>query len=131
MSRYLSLILLLAGMILSLTSCGERSVALSKSPDGRIIVYEELISRPGLAPNTVSTYLLVGATTPSEGTDPVFEGQDVGRICYDWPSPTALNIRISGGYVDHVASHWIDPSGNRIAVRYLGTLGCVWKPELG
>lgn len=123
MIRYLAVI---AGMMLSLTSCSERRAAVSKSPDGRIIVYEGRKSGAGPAPDSVTIYLLIAPNVPSADVKPILEGQDVGHVCYDWPSPSTLNIRISGGYIDHVASQWVGPNGRHIAVRYLGTSGCIW-----
>lgn len=128
MIRHLSIILLsLTGMMFGLTSCSERRATVSKSPDGRTVVYEGRKSGAGPAPDSVTIYLLTAPAVPSADAEPIFEGQDVGHVCYDWPSPTALNIRISGGYVDRIVSQWVGPNGQHIAVRYLGTSGCVWR----
>ena len=127
MTRYIAIILSLAGMMLGLTSCSERRAEVSTSPDGQIVVYEGRKPGAGPAPDSVAIYLTIASTDQSADAKSVFEGQDVGRVCYDWPSPSALNIRISGGYVDRVASQWIGPNGRRIAVRYLGSSGCVWR----
>ncbi len=81
----------------------------------------------GLAPDSVRAYLLVTGAIPVASTQPVFEGQDVGRVCYDWLTPTELHVRISGGYVDRVASQWQSPEGRWITIRYVGTSGCVWR----
>jgi hypothetical protein len=127
MIRYLAVTLSLAGMMLGLTSCSERRTAVTKSPDGQIVVYEGRKSAAGPAPDSVTIYLLIAPTVPTDDAKPIFEGQDVGHICYDWPSSSVLNIRISGGYVDNVASQWVGPNGRHIAVRYLGTSGCAWR----
>lgn len=129
MSRYVLHILLLVGMMLGLTSCIERGEVVSRSPDGKIVVYEGRKEGAGLAPDSVETYLLVAAKVPAADAQSIFEGQDVGRVCYDWSSPTMLNVRISGGYADRVVSHWSSPDGRRISIRYLGTTGCVWTKQ--
>jgi hypothetical protein len=130
MTRCLSLIFSTAGMVFGLTSCSERGAAVSKSPDGQITIYEGRTLGAGPAPDSVKTYLLVAAKVPSKDAVPIFEGQDVGRVCYDWLNSTTLNIRISGGYVDRLASQWLGPDGRRIGVRYLGISGCVWRKSI-
>lgn len=128
MIRSLLLILSLVVMMLNLASCSERIATVSKSPDSRVVVYEGHKAGPGQVPDSVRSFLLPAGSSPTADEKPIFEGQDVGLICYSWPSPTELNLKISGGYVDQVASQWQGPDGLRVTIRYVGTSGCVWHP---
>lgn len=120
------LVLSLAAMMLSLTSCSEMTTSVSKSPDGQVVVYERRKSGAGPAPDSVRSFLAAAGTTLPSKAEPILEGQDVGRVCYTWTSPTELNLRISGGYIDRVARRWQGQDGLRVEIRYVGTPGCAW-----
>jgi hypothetical protein len=126
MIRSFLLVLSLTAMTLGITSCKERETTVSKSPDGGVIIFERRKAGAGPAPDSVKAFLAAVTSPHSQGAVPVFEGQDVGRVCYDWPKPDELDVRISGGYVDSVASQWQGPDGRHIKIRYGGTTGCVW-----
>lgn len=118
--------LLLPACALLLTSCSEQGSVINKSPDGHFAVYEQRINGAGPAPDTVKAYILVSRSQPSSDDVPFFEGQDVGRICYNWSASGALQVKISGGYVDRVAQVWPSPDGRRLIIRYRGMTGCTW-----
>ena len=128
MKHSLFLIFSLITVTLILTSCSEKIEKISKSPDGSIIVYEGRNYGAVSAPDSVKAYLVssVSDSTSLENVEAVFEGQDVGLVCYSWPTSKELNISISGGYVDHVASQWQSSDGRRVTIRYTGTSGCMW-----
>lgn len=126
MIRSCLLVLSLTAMTLGVTSCKERETTVSKSPDGGVIVYEHRKAGAGPAPDSVKAFLAAVTSPHPQDAVPVFEGQDVGLICYDWPKPDELDVRISGGYIDRVASQWRRPDGRSVKIRYLGTSGCVW-----
>ena len=121
------LALSIAVTMLTLTSCSERMQSVSKSPDGNIVIYEGRKSGAGPAPDSVRSYLSIVGADLTDDANPIFEGQDVGRICYSWQNSTELTVRISGGYVDRVAPQWESPEGRRVTIRYAGISGCEWR----
>lgn len=127
MTRYLATLPPFTIIMLGLTSCSERIAVVSKSPDEGIVVYEGRQFGAGPAADYLAVYLLTAPNAPAADTEPILEAQDAGRVCYEWLSPTALNIRISGGYVDHVTTQWVGQNGRHIEVRYLGNSGCGWR----
>lgn len=127
MTRPYYLMLSVLAMMLNLTSCSENLEKVSKSPNGQLTIYEGRKYGAGIAPDSVKVYISPSSSAIPKNAETVFEGQDVGRICYNWLTPSELNISISGGYVDQIASQWQISDGVRVKVRYVGTSGCVWR----
>ena len=114
-----------------LASCSEKINKVSAAPNGQVVVYEARTSGAGPAPDSVKVYLL-NAGAAMEGRDqPVFEGQDVGAICYTWPTDEELNISISGGYVDRIVQGWRSSEGRLVKVRYIAEPRCKWRNTAG
>lgn len=110
-----------------LVSCNEEIKKVSVAPRGQVIVYEARTSGAGPAPDSVKVYLLnTGAAMEGRG-QPIFEGQDVGAICYTWLTDEELNISISGGYVDRIVQGWRSSKGRLVKVRYIGEPRCKWR----
>jgi hypothetical protein len=95
-------------------------------------LFEERYLSGGTAPDLLKVYLVESGKSQVGAHDqPIFEGQDVGAVCYQWPSADELEIRISGGYVDHVEAVWRGNNNRAVNIRYMGMDGCVWHPNLG
>jgi hypothetical protein len=127
MTRNLVFTRALMVMMIGLTSCSESRTKVSESPDGGLVVYEGKKLGAGQAPDSVKSYLAATGSVPAANAKPIFEGQDVGQICYNWAGPNELNIRISGGYVDSVVSLWHGPDNHHVTIRYLGAADCAWR----
>jgi hypothetical protein len=90
-------------------------------------IFERRVDGAVAAPDSVQVYLAKSGATPKRGDKPIFEGQDVGRICYFWYRVGGLIINISGGYVDSVSSYRPEKSGMEVKVTFDPHLDCEWK----
>ena len=118
--------LLLSGVALvSLAGCRERMFDVGSSPDKRIQLLERRTSGALAAPDSVKVYARAAHSDSSKRL--IFEGQDVGKICYSWIDPETLRISISGGYPDQLATA-VKIEGQLVRVQYAGvTSECVWR----
>jgi hypothetical protein len=119
------------GIVLTLSllaSCKGETKKIPVPAEVRLDLYEARILGAGLAPDSVRVHLVEAGQSFSKDSPTVFEGQDVGALCYTWRSPRDLWISMSGGYVDHVARQVI-VGRQSINVKYTTEISCSWKPS--
>ena len=110
-----------------LTSCSSKSRYVP-TPDGvGLFIIESRISGAGPAPDSIRVYLTSTRKLPHKGDVPIFEGQDVGSVCYRWVGAGLLRLSISGGYLDRIYAQWHGVNGRTVIITYDGTNNCHWK----
>ncbi len=114
---------------LLLLACSESVVKISTPKEFEPDLYEVRILGEGIAPDSTKVYLVNPRETITEYSDPIFEGQDVGSVCYAWPGINELEISISGGYVDHVKSEWRQKDGRSVKINYVINTNCLWNRD--
>lgn len=106
-----------------LASCGGKTSKIPTPDYSGVDVYEKRLFGAGPAPDSVKVYITDKGSALSEEISPVFEGQDVGLICYHWIG-TNLNISISGGYADQTVHRWFGTHGHKVNINYRGKTSC-------
>jgi len=110
-----------------LTSCVGRLHQEPVPHDIGLLLFERRIDGAGPAPNIVKVYLTNIGTTPRTDDIPIFEGQDMDKICYKWNNKNELHIRNSDGFVDRISQKWGDGKGRTVKLVFDGTNDCSWK----
>src|SRR6202035_1784782 len=108
-------------------SCSGRTQWVPTPPNVGLLLFESRINGAGPAPDSVKVYLTKTDKRPEKSDMPIFEGQDVGRICYIWSNSRELHLRISGGYVDRVSQQWQDGGGRKVNGAFRGTKRLHWE----
>lgn len=112
-------------VVMLVTACArKREIEVPVPPNIGLRLIEERHYSSGPGPDYVRVYLLTAGRSVSKSDVPIFQGQEVGQICYQWGSPTALQFGIDGGYVDSVARNWKSPTGLDVNVTFLGKVAC-------
>jgi hypothetical protein len=98
-------------------------------PGVRLVVVERRVAGALAAPDDAKVYLVSSADALLTDATMIFEGQDMGAICYRWASPTELHISVSAGYPDQVFSRWTGRDGRSVKLIYEGARNCAWSPQ--
>jgi len=109
-------------------SCAGRVYRVVTPSNIGLSLFERRIDGAGAAPDSVEVYLTGPGEIPDKRDNLIFEGQDAGRICYQWKNKNELHISISGGYVDFVSRYRRLPAARIVTIVFDGTLSCHWKP---
>ena len=114
--------------VLIVSGCKERIYKVTGSSNEHFIIFEGRKNGAGPAPDSVKIYVISRSSFSENDRTTIFEGQDVGKVCYRWINPMTLQIAISGGYADRVlSSAAID--GELLRIKYVGTEdSCRWQP---
>lgn len=114
---------------LFLLSCSENVEKIPTPKGFALDLYEVRILGEGIAPDSLKVYLVSPGEDITQKDYPVFEGQDIGSICYAWPNLNELEISISGGFVDNVETQWEQSNGHIVKIKYVENINCSWKYE--
>lgn len=110
-----------------LASCTTRTRQIPVAPNLKLRLFESRIDGAGPAPDSIKIYITNFGEYPRKTDIPIFEGQEVGRVCYVWLSKYELHIRISGGYPDNVLGQWQDKAGHIVKIVFDGFKDCKWN----
>lgn len=113
--------------LLALAGCHERTWKIAAPASAHLNIVEGRTSGPGLMPDLVSVYVSPSDAPNKISRVAIFQGQDIGKICYQWIDPATIELAISDGYADRVSTE-VQLKGKILRVKYVGVSpNCHWR----
>lgn len=110
-----------------LASCTEEVRKISAPDNVQLNIYEVRMQGGGLADDMLRVYLEDLGGSILDNDKPIFEAENVGRVCYRWPSIDVLEIRTDGNNAYAVEPLWKRSDGRVVRLYFMGHRGCPWR----
>lgn len=110
-----------------LAACAEEIKKIPVSESVKLNIYEGRIRGGGLADDMLKIYLKNLGEDVRKDENPVFEAENVGRVCYKWLSNDVLEIKTDGNNAYSIDPLWKGSDGRIVRLHFMGHSGCPWR----